>query len=311
MNRPAPERLERSQLYVPASHWRMIEKAAASDADAVVLDLEDAVAPEEKAGARANAVRALTELEFGPRLRLVRMNALDTPFAYRDLTEVLEAAGDRVDLVMLPKANAPRDVHFVETLLDQIEAARGFTRRIGIEAQVETAAGVLNARELAGASPRLEALIFGHGDFAASARMPLEHIGERGAHDAAYPGDRWHFALQSVVLAARAHGLRCLDGPYAGLQNPEGLHEAAVIARALGFDGKQCIHPKQLSAVNAVFSPSARDVAQAQAILAALEDARRAGRGAAQLDGRMVDAANVRVARETLARHGQVQERGA
>ncbi|MGI8746904.1 MAG: HpcH/HpaI aldolase/citrate lyase family protein, partial [Deinococcus sp.] len=249
------DRLERSHLYVPASGWAMIEKAARSAADAVVIDLEDAVAVDEKVASRANVIRAFRELDFGSRLRIYRVNGLDTPYAYRDLVEVLEAVGDRVDLVMLPKANAARDVQFVETLLSQIEGARGLSRPIGIEAQIETAAGVLNVRELAQSSPRLETLIFGSGDFAASAGMPLENIGERGAYDAAYPGDRWHHAMQSIVLAARAHGLRCLDGPYAGLDAPEDLARAASTARGLGFGGKQCIHPKQLEAVNVVFSP--------------------------------------------------------
>ena len=304
-----PERLERSQLYVPASSWRMIQKAVGSPADAVVLDLEDAVSVGEKAASRANVVRALRELDFGPRLRVYRINGLDTPFAYRDLVEVVEAAGDCLDLVMLPKAGAARDVQFVETLLEGIEGARGWTRRIGIEAQIETAAGVLNAASIAAASPRLEALIFGPGDFAASAGMPLEHIGERGAYDAVYPGDRWHHAMQSIVLAARAHGLRALDGPFAGLDAPQDLARAARIARGLGFDGKQCIHPGQLSAVNAEFSPGAPEIARARAVLAALEGARAEGRGAVSLDGRMVDAASIRMAQTTLARAGQIQDR--
>ncbi len=302
-------RLERSHLYVPASGWAMIEKAARSPADAVVIDLEDAVAVDEKVASRANVIRAFRELDFGPRLRIYRVNGLDTPYAYRDLVEVLEAVGDRVDLVMLPKANGARDVQFVETLLSQIEGARGLSRPIGIEAQIETAAGVLNVREVAQSSPRLETLIFGSGDFAASAGMPLENIGERGAYDAGYPGDRWHHAMQSIVLAARAHGLRCLDGPYAGLDAPEDLARAARTARGLGFGGKQCIHPKQLEAVNVVFSPSSEEVAHAEAVCAALDEARRSGRGAVSLKGRMVDAANIRIAQDTLSRHRRVLER--
>ena len=304
-----PDRLERSHLYVPASNWAMIGKAAVSAADAVVIDLEDAVAQGDKAASRANVIRAFRELDFGPRLRVYRINGLDTGFAYRDLTEVLEAVGDRLDLVMLPKAGSARDVHFVETLLAGIEAACGYERPIGIEALIETAAGVLNVREVAAASPRLEALIFGSGDFAASAGMPLENIGERGRYDAGYPGDRWHHATQSVVLAARAHGLRCLDGPFAALGDPAGLAAAATSAHGLGFGGKQCIHPAQLAAVNAEFSPSEQEVARARAILSALEQARQAGRGAVTLDGRMIDAANLRLARSTLEQQALIDRR--
>jgi len=301
--------LERSHLYVPASNWAMIEKAVRSAADAVVLDLEDAVAVDEKVASRANVIRAFRELDFGPRLRVYRINGLDTPFAYRDLIEVTEAAGDHIDLVMLPKANAARDLQFVETLLTQIEAAQGLTRSIGIEAQIETAQGVLNVREVAQASPRLETLIFGSGDFAASASMPLENIGERGAYDEGYPGDRWHHVMQSVVLAARAHGLRCLDGPFAALASPDGLARAARVARGLGFSGKQCIHPGQLAAVNAAFSPAPQEVTHARAVVSALETASQAGRGAVSLNGRMVDAANIRMAQDTLLRHRLVQDR--
>lgn len=302
-------RLERSQLYVPASSRKMIEKSAQSEADAVVLDLEDAVALDEKAGSRANVIWAFRELDFGPRLKIYRINGLDTPFAYRDLIEVLEAIGDRVDLVMMPKAGAARDVQFVETLLEQIEAAQGFSNRIGIEAQIETAQGAMNVREIAAASTRLETLIFGSGDFAASVQMPLENIGERGQFDALYPGDRWHFVMQSIVLAARANGLRCLDGPFAGLQNREGLAQAAQIAHALGFDGKQCIHPKQLEAVNNQFSPSETEVSQAKAVLEALEMARQVGKGAVGLGGRMIDAANIRMAQTVLYRQQQIERR--
>jgi citrate lyase beta subunit len=172
-------RLERSELFVPASRWPMIEKAAASAADAVCIDLEDAVAPGEKEPARANVIRAFGELDFGPRLRVYRINGLDTPFAYRDLIEVVEAVGERIDLVMVPKVSGPEDVAFVDRLLTQVALARGQQRRIAIEAQIETARGFLYAREIAAASPRLETLIFGPGDYAAALRAPLASIGER------------------------------------------------------------------------------------------------------------------------------------
>lgn len=303
-------RLERSELFVPASRWPMIEKAAASAADAVCIDLEDAVAPAEKEAARANVIRAFRELDFGPRLRVYRINGLETPFAYRDLIDVVEAVGERVDLVMVPKVSGPEDVAFVDRLLSQIALARGQSRRIAIEAQIETARGFLYAREVAAASSRLEALIFGPGDYAAALRAPLASIGERDEHDALYPGHRWHAVMHTIVAAARANGLRCLDGPFAGLQAPEELERAARVARAIGFDGKQCIHPLQLEIVNRVFAPPAAEVAWAEAVLRAYAAAVAQGRGAVSLDGKMIDAANIRVAQLIVEQYRRIQQRG-
>jgi citrate lyase beta subunit len=295
-------RLTRSLLFVPASRPAMIQKAAASAADVVCIDLEDSVTPDEKAAARLNVIRALQELDFGSRARMVRINAIDTAFAYRDLVEVVEAAGNRLDLIMMPKAGSARDVEFVHTLLTQIEGNSRVIRPIGIEAQIETASGFLYAREIAGASPRLEALIFGAGDYAASMRMPSAAIGERDAHDEVYPGHRWHAVMHTIVAAARAKGLRCMDGPYAGYTDTAGLERACRIAQAMGFDGKQCIHPAQLATVNAVFAPSDGEVTNAAAIVHAYDTAVAAGQGAATHDGRMIDAANVRMARTILER---------
>lgn len=280
----------------------MIAKAAASAADAVCIDLEDSVAADEKARSRGHVVRALTELAFGTRLRLVRINAIDTPFAYRDLVEVVEAAGAQVDLVMVPKVGTPRDVEFVCTLLGQIERAHGLSRPIRLEAQIETAHGFLNLREIAAASPRLDALIFGPGDYAASLRMPSSGIGERDADDAAYPGHRWHAVMHMIVAASRANGLRCMDGPYGAFRDEAGLAASSRTARALGFDGKQCIHPAQLATVNAVFAPTSDECARAAALVRAYEEATAAGQGAAVFEGRMIDAANLRMARTILER---------
>lgn len=297
-------RLIRSMLFVPGGRPPMIAKAAASAADAVCVDLEDSVPFEQKTEARGNAIRAFRELDFGGRIRLLRINALDTPFAWRDLTEVVEAAGEGIDVVMLPKANRPRDVEFVETLLSQIGADR-----IGIEAQIETAAGFLYAREIAQSSPRLEALIFGPGDYSASMQMPATSIGEFDAHDELYPGHRWHAVMHTIVAAARANGLRVMDGPFAAFQNAPALNRSARIARALGFDGKQCIHPSQLDAVNGIFSPTAEEVAHAERVVQAYELAAANGRGAVTLDGRMIDAANLRMARVVLEKRNRVERK--
>lgn len=296
-------RVERSMLFVPASRWPMIEKAAASAADAVCVDLEDSVAVDDKAASRANAIRAFRELDFAHRLRMLRINGLDTPFAYRDLIEVVEAAGDRLDLVMLPKAGSAKDVFFVDTLLTEMELNCGFPRRISVEAQIETAEGFLFVREIAGSSPRLEALIFGPGDYSASMQMPSASIGESDEHDELYPGHRWHAVMHAIVAAARVNGLRCLDGPYAGYKDAAGFERSCRIARSMGFDGKQCIHPGQLRAANAVFTPSGEEVARAERVVEAYERAVAERRGAASLDGKMIDAANIRMARVVIEKY--------
>jgi len=305
-----PVRLTRSMLFVPASRPAMIAKAAASVADAVCLDLEDSVLPDEKAASRVNVVRALREIDFGRRVRMVRINSLDTEYADRDLMEVMEAAGERVDVVMVPKAASAADIAFVDGVLSRIEEARGLTTRIGIEAQIESAAGFLYVREIASASSRLEGLIFGPGDFAASMQMPASSIGELDEYDKLYPGHRYHAVMLTIVAAARANGLRCMDGPYAGYTDTAGLIRACQIATALGFDGKQCIHPGQLATVNAAFSPSEDEVARASALVKAYEAAIAEGRGAATHEGRMIDAASLRMAQVILRRHELAQGSG-
>jgi citrate lyase subunit beta/citryl-CoA lyase len=304
-----PARLTRSMLFVPASRPDMIAKAARSAADAVCLDLEDAVAPDQKQASRAHIIHALQTLDFGARVRMVRINGLDTPLAYRDVIEVVEAAGSRLDLVMLPKANSARDVQFLDTLLAQVEGQVELVRRIGIEAQIETASGFVWLREIAQSAPRLEGLIFGPGDYAASMHMPLANIGEADAHDAAYPGHRWHAVMHAIVAAARANGLRCMDGPVANFKDTKSFERACRVALALGFDGKQCIHPAQLATANQVFAPAPDEVQWARAVIAAYAQATAEGRGAISLDGTMIDAANVRMAQTIVRRQEQIDAR--
>jgi citrate lyase beta subunit len=300
-------RLSRSMLFVPASRPDMIEKASRSVADVVCLDLEDAVAPDQKEASRANIIQALQQMDFGSRVRMVRINALDTPFAYRDVIEVVEGAAHQLDLIMLPKTRGAGDVHFLDTLLAQIEMRLDLTRRIGIEAQIETAGGFVWLREIAQSSTRLEALIFGSGDYAASMRMPLANIGEADAHDAAYPGHRWHAVMHAIVAAARANGLRCMDGPYANFKDEAGFENACRVALAMGFDGKQCIHPTQLATANRIFAPSPDEVNWAGAVVAAYKQAITEGRGAISVSGKMIDAANVRMAQTILQRQQAIE----
>lgn len=303
-------RLSRSMLFVPASRPDMIVKAARSDADAICIDMEDAVAAGEKERSRTLVVEALTTLDFGARTRIVRVNALDTPWTYRDVIDVVERAGRFVDVIMLPKAGCADDVRFIDKLLTQVEARGGIAHRIGVEAQIETASGFTNLREIALASPRLEALIFGMGDYAASMHMPLASIGVEDAHDVAYGGHRWHAVMHAIAAHARANGLRCIDGPYANYKDEAGLARACGMARALGFDGKQCIHPSQLATVNVAFTPSAEEIAWARRVIETYEAAVAEGRGAVGSGGMMIDAANIRMARSTLRAAGQLQPGG-
>jgi citrate lyase subunit beta/citryl-CoA lyase len=294
-------RAPRSILAVPASNLEMAEKALASAADAVFLDLEDAVAPDEKAGARGKIVRALRELDWHDRPTLYRANALDTPYFYRDLVEVVEEAGDRLEIVMIPKVQRPEDLHVAATLLSQIEMAVGLEAgKVDLEAQIESAEGLVNVDGIASATERLTALHFGPGDFAASVRMPQTNIGTMDEWDEAYPGHRFHYAMQRIVVAARARGLRALDGPVADYRDEEGLRESCLISRSLGFDGKWCIHPAQIEAINEVFSPTEREVEWARKVVAAYEEASAAGTGAISVDGQMIDAASIKMAQNTL-----------
>jgi citrate lyase beta subunit len=289
-------------LFVSAVHPDMIRKAAASGADAVCIDLEDSVPEDQKERSRANVIAALQELDFGQRVRIVRINGNDTPYAYRDIIDLVEAVGDRIDLIMVPKVDAPDDLMFVDRLLRQVGMRCGLGAHILLEAQIETASGFVWLREIAGVSARLDALIWGPGDYSASMQMPASGIGAFDEHDASYPGHRWHAAMHGIVATARANGLRCMDGPYGAHTDSAGFEKSCRISRALGFDGKQCIHPGQLGVARAIFGPGEVELQRAQRILDAYDEARAAGRGAFTLDGEMIDGANVRMARMVLER---------
>jgi citrate lyase beta subunit len=279
----------------------MVEKALASEADGVFLDLEDAVAPDNKADARKDVVHALKELDWRGRPKLFRANALDTPYFYRDLIEVIEEADGALDAVIIPKIDRPEDLHAVSILLSQLELAMELEPgKIKLEAQIESAEGLTHADAIASATSRLQALHFGPGDFAASLRMPQTSIGVMDEWDEAHPGHRFHYAMQRIVVAARAAGVRALDGPVADYSDEEGLHKSCLIARSLGFDGKWCIHPAQIEIVNEVFSPTDKEVEWAKKVVAAYEEANAAGSGSVSVDGQMVDAASIRMAWNTL-----------
>jgi citrate lyase beta subunit len=294
-------RVSRSVLAVPASKWNMIERGPSSGADLFFLDLEDAVAPNEKASARENVIRALKELDWRERPTFYRMNSLDTPYFYRDIIEVVEQAGDTLELILVPKVERPEDLHTLDTLLRSVEMSTGLEPgEIKLEAQIETARGLVNIDAIAQATERLEALVFGPGDYAASIRMPQTSIGTMDEWDDTYPGHRFHYAMHRIVVAARAVDLRAIDGPVGDYRDEEGLRKSCLIARSLGFDGKWCIHPGQVETVNEIFSPTERELEWARKVVSAYEEANIAGSGSISVDGQMVDAASIKMARNTL-----------
>jgi len=287
---------------VPGSNERFIAKAAGLDADEIFLDLEDAVAPNEKDSARDRVIEALRAIDFGDKTVVVRVNGTDTPHYYKDLIAVVEQAGDRLDAVMVPKVRTPGDVEMTDKLLTQIELAKGFdVGRIGIEAQIEDAAGLIACEAIALASPRMETLIFGPGDYSASIGIPLTTI---GAAPAGYPGDHLNYVYSRLVVAARAAGLQAIDGPYARVGDDDGLRERSRLARALGLDGKWTIHPGQIAIVNEVFSPEREQWERAEAMLAAYREAHAGGHGSATFEGEMIDEANRKMA-ERIAEAGR------
>lgn len=306
---PARPRLQRSELAVPGSAPAMFEKALASAADYIFLDLEDAVAPADKEQARRNVIEALNQYDWRGQGKTicVRVNGIDTHYFYRDMVDVIEQAGHRLDVVLVPKVGVAADVYLTDALLTQIEAARGIPHRIGIDVLIETALGMANVEAIAQSSKRLEAMHFGVADYAASMRARTVNIGGLNPD---YPGDQWHASLTRMIVACRAHGLRPIDGPFGDFKDPEGYLLAARRGAALGIEGKWAIHPSQIELANEVFSPPAAEVARARRILDALAQAAKEGKGAAQLDGRMIDAASARMANVVVEMAAAIQARG-
>ena len=292
---------ERSFLSVPASNPRRFETALATEADVVLLDLEDSVVPAQKPASRANIITAARELDWGRRRLAYRVNGLDTPFFYRDLIEIVEEVAGRVGHIVVPKVGRPEDIAVVDTLLRQIEmSVAAEPGRIRLQAQIETAAGLINVERIAGASPRLGSLIFGPGDFSASVGMPLTSIGAMDEWDARYPGHRYHYVMARMVTAAAAYGLGAVDGPLADFHDDEGLRASCYRARALGYSGKWCIHPAQVPIINEIFTPTDAERAWAQQVMDAYRESQGEGQGAMRLGDRMIDEASVRMARTIL-----------
>jgi malyl-CoA/(S)-citramalyl-CoA lyase len=314
----APARLNRSELAVPGSQPQLFEKAAKSAADVVFLDLEDAVAPDDKVQARKNVIAAIGDIDWGSKVLSVRINGLDTHYMYRDVVDVLEQASERLDLIMIPKVGTASDVYAVDMLVTQAEAAKGRKKRIGFEMIIETALGMQNVHEIAAASRRNESLHFGVADYAASTRARTTNIGgankdyavltdksDKGDR-AVHWGDMWHYAIARMVVAARANGLRPVDGPFGDFSDPEGYRAGGGRAAVLGCEGKWAIHPSQVALANEVFSPSEAEVTRARRIIVAMDEAAKAGKGAVSLDGRLIDYASIRQAEVLVKKADQI-----
>jgi len=312
-----PPRLNRSQLFVPGVRPALFEKAAQGPADVICLDLEDSVAPADKPQARKNAIEALKTVNFGSKSISLRINGLDTHWCYRDIVDVIEQSGERLDLLMIPKVGVAADVYAIDMLITQIEAAVGRTKKIKLEVIIESVHGLENVETIAGASKRLESLHFGSADYAASAGMRTTNIGgpnsdyvvltdkdASGARDTHW-SDLWHYATFRMVAAARMHGLRPIDGPFGDYSDEAGFKAQARRSAVLGCEGKWAIHPSQVAQANEVFTPPAAEVKRAEAILAAMKEGAQKSLGAVALDGRLIDAASIRQA-EVIVRQMQM-----
>jgi malyl-CoA/(S)-citramalyl-CoA lyase len=309
------QRLQRSYLAVPGSNPTMIDKAIKSAADYVFLDCEDAVAPPDKEQARKNIIQALNDLDWkgAGKSVSVRINGLDTHYMYRDVVDITEQAGSKLDTFLVPKVGVPADIYTVETIVSQIEVAKGLPHKIGMEALIETPLGMANVEAIASANSRLESMHFGVADYSAFNKARTVVIGGLNPD---YPGDQWHFPLSRMTVACRAFGLRPIDGPFGGIDDPEGFKAACRRGAALGMEGKWAIHPSQIELANEIYSPTASEITKAERILVALKEAAAQGKGAASLDGKMIDAASEKMANHILAtaaaiKAGEAARKGA
>ncbi len=315
---PAQARLNRSELAVPGSNTRFLEKAAQSNADVVFLDLEDSVAPDDKVQARKNVIDAINDLDWSGKQISVRINGLDTHYMYRDVVDVMEQAGHKLDLIMIPKVGTAADVYALDMMCSQIESAMEIKNPIGFELIIETALGMQNMAEIAQVSKRNESLHFGVADYAASTKARTTVIGgpnreyavltdpdSEGNRDVHW-GDMWHYPISKMVVVARANGLRPIDGPFGDFSDSDGYAAQAMRSSTLGCEGKWAIHPSQIDQANELFSPSADEVTNAKRIIEAMEDAAKSGQGAVALDGRLIDIASIRQAQVLVEKAAQI-----
>ena len=306
-----PTRVNRSQLFVPGSKPDLFKKASESNADIICLDLEDAVAPQDKDAAKQNVIKALNEHDFGTKTISVRINGLDTHYCYRDVVDLMENTGERLDLIMIPKVGVPEDVYAIDMLVTQIEDKTNREKKIGFELIVETSMGITNLDKIITGSKRIESLHFGYADYAASVRMRTTNIGgsnqdysiltdEINGNRKVHWNDMWHYPISKMTTIGRAHGLRIIDGPYGDFSDPEGFKSHAKRTAILGCEGKWAIHPSQVDLANEVFTLPEKEVQKARDIINAMKKAQESGAGAATLNGKLIDAASIRQAEQII-----------
>tara|TARA_S200000501_G_scaffold153012_1_gene144197 strand:- start:3030 stop:4007 length:978 start_codon:yes stop_codon:yes gene_type:complete len=306
-----PTRVNRSQLFVPGSKPDLFKKASESNADIICLDLEDAVAPQDKDAAKQNVIKALNDHDFGTKTISVRINGLDTHYCYRDVVDLMENTGERLDLIMIPKVGVPEDVYAIDMLVTQIEDKTNREKKIGFELIVETSMGITNLDRIITGSKRIESLHFGYADYAASVRMRTTNIGgsnqdysiltdEINGNRKVHWNDMWHYPISKMTTIGRAHGLRIIDGPYGDFSDPEGFKSHAKRTAILGCEGKWAIHPSQVDLANEVFTLPEKEVQKARDIINAMKKAQESGAGAATLNGKLIDAASIRQAEQII-----------
>ena len=304
-------RINRSELFVPGSKPDLFEKASISNADIICLDLEDAVAPQDKEAAKQNVINALNNHDFGNKTISVRINGLDTHYCYRDVVDLMELGGERLDLLMIPKVGVPEDVYAIDMLVTQIEDKISRSKKIGFELIVETSMGITNLDKILTGSKRIESLHFGYADYAASVRMRTTNIGgsnedysiltdEKDGKRLTHWNDMWHYPISKMTTIGRAHGLRIIDGPFGDFSDPDGYRSHAKRTAILGCEGKWAIHPSQVDLANDIFTLPKVEVEKAKNIIEAMKKAQETGSGAATLNGKLIDAASIRQAEQII-----------
>ena len=306
-----PTRLNRSQLFVPGSKPELFDKACKSNADIICLDLEDAVAPQDKEQAKENVIKALNELDFGKKTISVRINGLDTHYCYRDVVDLMEQGGERLDLIMIPKVGVAADVYAIDMMVTQIEDKINRSKKIGFELIIEISMGITNLDSILTGSKRIESLHFGYADYAASVRMRTTNIGgsnsdysiltdETNGERNIHWNDMWHYPISKMTTIGRAHGMRIIDGPFGDYSDSDGFKSHARRTAILGCEGKWAIHPSQVDLANEVFTLPESEVQKAKDIIKAMREAQESGAGAATLNGRLIDAASIRQAEQII-----------